>query len=207
MPWSRILRMIAISSLMSGAVRPAAGSSSSSSFGSSASARRDLEQALLAVGQVARLLVARVPRGRRTAAGSPARAAAPPPLAPSRAAVPSATSKQAGAVGVVQADQHVLDQRSFRRTAARSGTCARCRARRCRGDVQPAIVWPSNRPRRRSARRCRSARSSSCSCPSRSGRSGRGSCRARPPDRPRSAPSGRRTASRHGAPRADGPSP
>ena len=39
MPCSRILRMMTTSSLMSGAVRPAAGSSSSSSSGLSASAR------------------------------------------------------------------------------------------------------------------------------------------------------------------------
>ena len=60
MPCSRILRMMAISSLMSGAVRPAAGSSSSSSLRVERQRAADLEQALLAVGQVARFLVGEV---------------------------------------------------------------------------------------------------------------------------------------------------
>ena len=52
--------MMAISSLMSGAVRPAAGSSSSSSCGFERQRPGDLQQALLAVRQVARFLVGQV---------------------------------------------------------------------------------------------------------------------------------------------------
>ena len=113
MPWSRILRMIVDQLLDVGRGEPGGRLVEQQQLRVERQRAADLEQALLAVGQVARLLVGERARGRRSA-GCWRRGSARAALLAARARrCASATSAMPAAVGVVQADHDVLDQRQL----------------------------------------------------------------------------------------------
>ena len=138
---------------------------------------RDLEQPLLAVRQVARLLVREVGQADEAAAG-PARAPrAARALAPVARRVHGHVEQVAAKVWC-RPTMHVLQRRHLAEQLHVLEGARDARQRDVRRRAPDQRCARRSRSRRRSARRCRSARSSSCSCPSRSARSGRGSCRA-----------------------------